>query len=156
MARAARHPETRDIWPGALLAFAAGLLLFLAASAIVLGLVFDTRPLWPLPGPSSAGNRASPALQRFPEDDLAAFRKAEEQALNKVGWVDRTAGIARIPIEDAMWAIVSHGLPNWGQPPAAPRAARAIVEAQKTPAPHSPTSPTPPRPGGPPWSEGGP
>ncbi|MER8508154.1 hypothetical protein NKH91_14965 [Mesorhizobium sp. M0894] len=148
MVRAARHPETRDIWPGALLAFAAGLLLFLAASAIVLGLVFDTRPLWPLPGPSSAGNRASPALQRFPEDDLAAFRKAEEQALNKVGWVDRTAGIARIPIEDAMWAIVSHGLPNWGQPPAAAGADCGLVEAEIPRAPQAARCRTAPGQGG--------
>ena len=35
------------------------------------------------------------------------------------GWVDRTAGIARIPIDDAMWAVVSNGLPDWSQPDAA-------------------------------------
>ncbi|MER8607807.1 hypothetical protein NKH48_29585, partial [Mesorhizobium sp. M1233] len=150
MARAARHPETRDVWPGALLAFAAGLLLLLAATVIVLGLGFDTRPFGPLPGPSSVGNRASPALQRFPEDDLAAFRKAEEQELNKVGWVDRTAGIARIPIEDAMWAIVSHGLPNWGQPAPAPRAGGRLVAAEIPRAPTAARSRPAPRAGGPP------
>ncbi|MER9130386.1 hypothetical protein [Mesorhizobium sp. M0768] len=148
MARPARHPETRDVWPGALLAFAAGLLLLLAATVIVLGLVFDTRPFRPLPGPSSVGNRASPALQRFPEDDLAAFRKAEEQELNKVGWVDRTAGIARIPIEDAMWAIVSHGLPNWGQPAPAAGDDCRLVEAEIPRAPQAARCRTAPGQGG--------
>ena len=110
-----RHPETRDVWPRALLLFGGGLLLFLAVSVVALGLIFDTTPFWPQPGASSKANQESPALQRFPQLDLAAFRKAEDKELQKLGWVDRGAGIARIPIGEAMKMVAGRGLPNWSQ-----------------------------------------
>ncbi|TPK69588.1 hypothetical protein FJ546_03065 [Mesorhizobium sp. B2-4-19] len=118
MAKAIRHPETRDVRPRTVLGFGAGLLVFLAAAAIAIRLIFDTTPVWPLPGASTSGSQNSPALQRTPESDLVTFRAQEDQELQKLGWVDRNAGIARIPIDEAMRALVSHGLPNWGQPAA--------------------------------------
>ncbi|TPM26568.1 hypothetical protein [Mesorhizobium sp. B2-3-5] len=115
MAKVARHPEKRDVWPRALLGFGAGLLLFLAVAAIAIRLVFDTSPFWPPPGASTLSNQASPALQPAPESDLAGFRAQEDRELQELGWVDRAAGIARIPIDEAMSALASHGLPDWGQ-----------------------------------------
>lgn len=113
MAESLRPPETRDVWPRALVAFGVGLLVFLAVSAIVLKFVFDTTPVWPPPGAAAEGDGESPALQRAPEGDLEGFRAREDRDLTTLGWVDRSAGIARIPIEDAMKLVVQDGLPNW-------------------------------------------
>ncbi|MBZ9880754.1 hypothetical protein LB535_00175 [Mesorhizobium sp. CA10] len=114
MAKAHRHPETRDVQPRVLLAFGGGLLLFIALAAIGVKLVFNTAPTW-LPLPTDTGPEG-PGLQIAPWQDLAACRAEEDRQLKTLGWVDRKAGIARIPIDDAMWAVVSHGLPDWSQP----------------------------------------
>lgn len=116
MARAAHHPEKPDVQPKALLLFGAGLLIFLMIAATTLKLIFDTTPFWPSPGAKTAANAGSPALQHSPATDLAMFRNQEEHELARLAWVDRNAGIAQIPIEDAMKLVAAHGLPNWGQP----------------------------------------
>ena len=46
-----------------------------------------------------------PRLQVIPEEDLIALRKEEEKKLNSYGWIIRTAGIAQIPIDRAMYLI---------------------------------------------------
>ncbi|WP_036259353.1 hypothetical protein [Mesorhizobium sp. WSM3224] len=113
MAKAHRHPETRDVWPRTLLAFGGGLLLLIALAAIGIKLAFDTTPTWlPLTANTSLEN---PDLQTAPKQDLISFRAEEDRQLKMLGWVDRNAGIARIPIDDAMWAVVSNGLPDWSQ-----------------------------------------
>src|SRR4051794_5362386 len=43
-----------------------------------------------------------PQLQSAPQQDLAAYRAEKERALHALAWVDRTHGVARIPVEDAM------------------------------------------------------
>ncbi|PBB18048.1 hypothetical protein [Mesorhizobium sp. WSM4313] len=117
MAKANRHPETRDVQPRVLLAFGGGLLLFIALAAIGVKLIFNTAPTWlPLPTDTIL---EGPGLQAAPRQDLTAFRAEEDRQLKTLGWVDRNAGIARIPIDDAMWAVVSHGLPDWSRPTAA-------------------------------------
>jgi hypothetical protein len=58
----------------------------------------------PLPPP--------PRLQTDPRADLLALRKGEELELSTYGWVDRSAGIVRIPIERAMRLTVDRGLPS--------------------------------------------
>ncbi|MFC3204948.1 hypothetical protein [Aquamicrobium soli] len=113
MAEAVRHPETRDVWPRALLMFAVGLLAFIGLALVALKLIFATAPYPELLGAADRGNAASPALQRFPEADLAAFRAIEDSELAKLGWEDRANGIARIPIDDAMRMVAEHGLPRW-------------------------------------------
>jgi len=109
----ALHPETRDVWPRALLLFGAGLLVFLALAAIALKLIFNTTPYWPLTDAGADSSETNPMLQREPATDLAAFRKQEDAELETLGWVDRNAGIARIPIQDAMKLISVQGLPDW-------------------------------------------
>jgi hypothetical protein len=52
-----------------------------------------------------------PRLQLAPREDLRALRAWEEAALNSYGWIDRTAGVVRLPIERAMDLIVQRGLP---------------------------------------------
>ena len=113
MAKAHRHPEVRDVQPGVLLAFSGGLLLFIALATIGVKLAFNTTPSW-LPVPANTSPE-SPGLQTAPKQDLISFRAEEDRQLKVLGWVDRDAGIARVPIDDAMWAIVSNGLPDWSQ-----------------------------------------
>ena len=46
-----------------------------------------------------------------PQQDLRNKIAADEKAVNTYGWVDQQAGIARIPVDEAMKIIVSKGLP---------------------------------------------
>ena len=41
-------------------------------------------------------------LQSAPQPDLARYREEKRKLLESAAWVDRSAGIARIPIADAM------------------------------------------------------
>jgi len=137
MARRAIHPETRDVWPKALLAFGAGLLVFLVLAAIVLKLVFDTAPRWPAPGAALKDGVASPALQVAPAGDLAAFRAREDEELARLGWVDRATGIARIPVANAMAIVARDGLPDWPASGAAAKDECALLERNVPRAPQA-------------------
>jgi hypothetical protein len=57
-------------------------------------------------------NKAVPHLQVQPAEDLAQFRASEENALTSYGWIDRTAGVVRIPIARAMDLLLERGLPT--------------------------------------------
>jgi hypothetical protein len=127
MAEQPRHPETRDVWPGTLLLFGGGLLLFLVVAAVLLHLIFNTRPSWPRPGAASAGNEASPALPIFPKLDLASIRAEEDSELARLAWVDRGAGVARIPIDEAMKLVATRGLPDWSRQAAATSGECAVL-----------------------------
>jgi hypothetical protein len=52
-----------------------------------------------------------PRLQIAPRLDLQHLRQAEDDILHSYGWVDRGAGIVRIPIEQAMDLLAARGLP---------------------------------------------
>ena len=52
-----------------------------------------------------------PGHETDPQLDLRLKRAADEAANEKYGWTDKQAGIARIPVEEAMKIIVSKGLP---------------------------------------------
>ena len=53
----------------------------------------------------------SPRLQLAPPADLQTFRAREEAELNSYGWINRTAGVVRIPIDRAMELVLQEGLP---------------------------------------------
>lgn len=55
-----------------------------------------------------------PRLIVKPGATLADLRAAEDRELNSYGWVDRSAGIARIPIDRAMQLLLERGLPDVG------------------------------------------
>lgn len=57
-----------------------------------------------------------PLLQVDPQADLEALRQSERQVLTSYGWVDRQAGIVRIPIEVAMKRMLEKGLPPAEKP----------------------------------------
>ncbi len=67
----------------------------------------------PLPHPNEASPQARtfPKLQVSPPRDLEEFRAREEEQLHTYGWINRTSGIVRIPIERAMELVLQKGLP---------------------------------------------
>jgi hypothetical protein len=80
----------------------------------------SSQPLTMMQRPSNVP--PTPRLQPFPNDkvppnastpltDMAEMRAAEDEALNKPGWVDKQKGIVRIPIETAKQLVVQRGLP---------------------------------------------
>ena len=83
-------------------------------------------------------------IQQFPEprledderNELNGFRLREEQQLNSSGWVDQNAGVAHIPIDQAMKLIAQRGLPTIpqaGTMPISPvNLARAAAQASDT------------------------
>jgi hypothetical protein len=61
---------------------------------------------------------AEPRLQRFPANEMSAFRSGENERLNNYGWIDRNAGTVHIPIDEAMRLTIERGLPARAQSPA--------------------------------------
>ena len=53
-----------------------------------------------------------PRLQESPPADMAAFRAHEDAILSSAGWIDESAGVARIPIEVAKKRLLEKGLPS--------------------------------------------
>jgi hypothetical protein len=53
-----------------------------------------------------------------PQQDLRNKIKADTDANKKLAWIDQKAGIAQIPVNDAMQLIVEKGLPAVTPPPA--------------------------------------
>lgn len=53
-----------------------------------------------------------PRLQLSSTADLKEFRAKEEHDLTTYGWVDKNAGIARVPIDRAMDLVLQRGLPT--------------------------------------------
>ena len=115
------HHETSDVNVGGIFRFA--LALFMTGVAILvlvrgLLLVFAAReprlamPEFPLAVQQENRLPPEPRLQTNPRQDLRDLRSAEESVLTEYGWVDRKAGIARIPIDQAMKLTVERGLPS--------------------------------------------
>ena len=112
--------EESDVNVGAILRYGIGL----AAVALVVH-VF----LWWLLGvyerqqngaqtqafPMAAGQQnrlpPSPRFQENPQQDLQDLRVRQRRVLEGYSWVNKEAGIARIPIEDAMKIVIERGLP---------------------------------------------
>ena len=54
----------------------------------------------------------APRLQDNPQQDLRDLRGRQQSLLDGYGWVNKEAGVARIPIEEAMRITVERGLPS--------------------------------------------
>ncbi len=114
------HYEESDVNTGAVLKIGIALILLAAAISVVVWLVFvwfdgreDTqlRLEHPLAGGQELRLPPTPRLQVTPRQDLRDLRAREDQTLNSYQWVDRSAGIVRIPIAEAMKLTVERGLP---------------------------------------------
>src|SRR3954469_5575227 len=128
------NPETRheesDVNVRALLWAVVIFIIFAAVTHLILYAQFHayarhfrneaSQPLTMMAPPSRVP--ATPRLQPFPSKtvlptantpvtDMADMRKAEDEALNKPGWIDQQKGIVRLPIETAKQLVVQRGLP---------------------------------------------
>ena len=54
-----------------------------------------------------------PLLQAYPPVELGAYLADERSRLSSYAWIDREAGVVRIPIERAMALVASEGFPRW-------------------------------------------
>jgi hypothetical protein len=127
--------EQSDVNINAILGFAGALVavgIFISFFVWLLFGYFNAREARQAPAefPLAAGQESrlppEPRLQTNPREDLRELRAAEDDALTTYGWVDRNAGIVRIPIDDAMKLVVQRGLPARAPSPAPARpAARA-------------------------------
>jgi hypothetical protein len=66
--------------------------------------------------PMAAGQQdrlpPAPRLQQNPQEELHDLRARQKALLEGYSWANKEAGIARIPIEDAMAIVVERGLPT--------------------------------------------
>jgi hypothetical protein len=63
-------------------------------------------------GETTAQSKAVPHLQLNPAEDLKNFRASEDTELSSYGWINRTAGVVRIPVARAMALVLERGLPT--------------------------------------------
>ena len=125
--------EPRDVRTSPILKFLVYLGIVIAISYfIALGIYKGLSHFWassyepPMPSRTVAGPSMppEPRLQGMPghlsdpQQDLRDKLKADREANNKLEWIDEKAGIAQIPVSDAMQLIVERGLPAVAPPPA--------------------------------------
>jgi hypothetical protein len=108
--------EHRDIDGRAIRLFGIGLVAFLALAIVVLRLIFGALP-GPVPFGFATGlaDSSAPVLETDPRRDRETYDAEKAAMLHGLGWQDRAAGIAHIPIEDAMRIVTEEGVPDWGQ-----------------------------------------
>lgn len=110
--------ELTDLRPGYIALFGIGLAVTLA---IVLALTFllmhyktaqHEKRETPLPRLGREREATpQPRLQIDAHKELREMRAGEDTVLHSYGWVDREAGIVRIPVDRAMEVLASKGLP---------------------------------------------
>jgi hypothetical protein len=107
-----------------LIAAIGGLLLLALAAAALYGLqrLYALAEVAPGGPPPSMLERHEarpppPRLEADPAAALTVHKQREAAILGSYGWVDERAGIARIPIEQAMRLLAERG---WPQPAAGP------------------------------------
>ena len=115
------HHETTDASVGGVFAFGLALMI---AGVIILVLVwllfgyFKGREAgsgaleFPLALEQQNRLPPEPRLQTNPRQDLIDMRAKENVTLYSYGWVDRNAGIVRIPIDEAIRLTLQRGLPS--------------------------------------------
>ena len=133
--------ETRDANTGGVLNFLIALGAVLCVTALVCWGMFRffsahdvDRPATDSPFAETRQLPMGPQLQVNPRVDWLKFREDQERALHTYGWENRTAGTARVPIEDAMELLVKKGVPVQGAPasaPASPDSKKPAPEAKK-------------------------
>jgi hypothetical protein len=57
----------------------------------------------------------APVLQLDPQADLQDFRAKEKTQLESYGWIDRSRGVAHIPIDEAMRDVAARGIPDFAK-----------------------------------------
>jgi hypothetical protein len=119
--------EERDVYPRPIVLAVLGLVAVSAAAFVAMHLLFnllaafearETAAPSPLAGTYGLKEAPAPHLQTSPLHDLVDLRARDAAALHEYAWVDRDAGVVRIPIERAIALLAERGLPAR---PAAPK-----------------------------------
>ena len=114
------HHETSDANVASVFAFGLGLTITAVIIFFLVWLLFgyfagrqarSAAPEFPLAVEQQNRLPPEPRLQTNPKQDLIDLRASEDVILNTSGWVDKSGGIARIPIDEAMKLTVERGLP---------------------------------------------
>lgn len=124
-------PQPPDVATGTVIISVAGFLSLVAVAMI--GLFFYLKAGAPAAFKQpTQQDFPKPALQTRPKEDLARIEFEQRMALSGYDWVDRSKGLARIPIDDAMRIIAARGdhaydalePPGSASDPAKPKEAR--------------------------------
>ena len=113
------HHEESDVDILAIFGFGGGLMAVAVVVLLVIYVLFgffDSRERATVPAEYPLAAQTDrvppePRLQEHPRDDLSELRAREDEILSSYGWVDRNAGIVRIPIDAAMKLTLERGLP---------------------------------------------
>jgi hypothetical protein len=119
--------EPRDVRTSPILKFLVYLGMVIVLSyVLVYGIYRGLRHYWagtyppPIPSRMEEAGPTMPPEPRLqgapghlidPQEDYRLKIKADVEANNKLQWIDEKAGIAEIPVKDAMQLIVEKGLP---------------------------------------------
>jgi hypothetical protein len=114
--------ERSDMRAGVVIAGAVGLLVaigvLLTGVTVLMTVVTGVPPAIGRPADLIGGRQAAPeptppapALESEPGQSLDPYMAAAQARLNSYRWVDRSAGVAAIPIDRAMDLIAQQGLP---------------------------------------------
>jgi len=122
--------ETTGIQLKGLLLGAGALVAVIAVCQLVLGLWMGgfrrqeerIDALYPSRHAIEVDQFPQPRLQESPPVDLEAMMREERARIASYGWVDKKAGIARIPVDRAMDILARQGLPKVAAPPPTPGA----------------------------------
>lgn len=114
------HHEHSDIDIAGIFKFTVGLIVIAAVVHVVIWFMFmsfeATAASADVPNPLRAGEDVrvppEPRLQVEPRQDLSSYREREAALLNGYHWIDKAAGVVRIPIDDAMKRVVESGVPT--------------------------------------------
>ncbi len=113
--------ETRDLPPRAILLALAGIFVLIAATGGGVALLLRTldRRAVPqvgaVPFPAEAEATGVPRLQVDQAAERMSIEAGATQKLESYGWTDRSAGLARIPIDRAMAILAERGWPDPAQ-----------------------------------------
>jgi hypothetical protein len=119
------HHEGSDVDIVGIFTFVAGLIVSAVVIQLVVWLLFRyfsgreelrTAPQYPLAATQETRVPPEPRLQTNPRGDLLELRTHEEDVLGSYGWVDKGAGVVRIPIDEAMRLTLQRGLPARREP----------------------------------------
>ena len=112
--------EESDVNVGAIMRYGASLLAVAVVAHVFLWWLLGTyerqheraqTQVYPMAAGQQDRLPPSPRLQDNPQQELQDLRAKQEALLEGFGWVNKEAGVARIPIEDAMKMVVERGLP---------------------------------------------
>jgi len=133
--------EQADVRPASILRFALALVIVVVLSSVFLLGLFTLLarqerrhdPPPPPLAPQAGRLPPMPRLQSTPLQDLEELRAEQEKELTSYGWVDARAGIAHIPIDEAIKIAAARGLPH-ASPAAVPSASPPAPAPSPSPA----------------------